>query len=271
MPDDDRERQSDAPPLPPALSTALADYRWARDLVGESGAEVYALRKTDAAPDLYLKHATGSIADAVTAEMERLQWLAAYLPVPQIVDFARTPDHAWLLTTALPGRTAFQCLDSHDGSADRIVDALATFLRRLHAIPVVHCPFDSDPVTRLVEARARIDAGLVDEDDFDDVRSGWSAEHVWTAMQQYLPFTVDPVVTHGDFSLDNLMMNQDEVVGCLDVGRLGIADRYQDLAILWNGLAPFGAALQDRFLRHYGVAEPDHSKIAFHLLLDELF
>lgn len=82
---------------------------------------------------------------------------------------------------------------------------------------------------------------------------------------------VDAVVTHGDFSLDNLIVGNDEIVGCIDVGRVGIADRYHDLAILWNCLGEFGSSLQERFLEKYGIVDVDQRKLQFHLLLDELF
>ena len=62
-----------------------------------------------------------------------------------------------------------------------------------------------------------------------------------------------------------------EVVGCIDVGRVGIADRYQDLAILWSCLGEFDPSLQQRFLTQYGVTDLDRRKLQFHLLLDELF
>jgi aminoglycoside 3'-phosphotransferase-1 len=112
---------------------------------------------------------------------------------------------------------------------------------------------------------------LVEEDDFDEEREGWTAEQVWQEMHRHLPFMADQVVTHGDFSLDNLLMVDGVVIGCIDAGRVGIADRYQDLAILWNCLGEFDEALQDRFLARYGVPKPDPSKLLFHLMLDELF
>lgn len=63
-------------------------------------------------------------------------------------------------------------------------------------------------------------------------------------MQGLLPLASDPVVTHGDYSLDNLLPHEGDVVGCIDAGRVGIADRYQDVAILWNCVGEFGTALQ---------------------------
>jgi aminoglycoside 3'-phosphotransferase-1 len=61
------------------------------------------------------------------------------------------------------------------------------------------------------------------------------------------------------------------VAGCIDVGRVGIADRYQDIAIARNCPAEFGAPLPERFLEQYGIAEVDRGKLQFHLMLDELF
>jgi aminoglycoside 3'-phosphotransferase-1 len=202
--------------------------------------------------------------------MVRLRWLSKRLPTPEVRQFVWSRDEAWLLMTALPGRTAYDLLQS-DADRYAIVDAIAAFLRRLHAIPVSECPFNSAFDHRLALGKERIDAGLVDEDDFDEERAGWTAEQVWTAMQPLLPFTPDRVVTHGDFSLDNLLVVNGEVIGCVDVGKLGIADRYQDIAILWNGLGEFGESVRDRLLTAYGIPDPDRVKLQLHLLLDELF
>lgn len=60
-------------------------------------------------------------------------------------------------------------------------------------------------------------------------------------------------------------------IGCVDAARVGIDDRYQNLAILWNSLGEFGPALQDQLFEQYGIADPDRRKLEFHLMLDELF
>lgn len=126
-------------------------------------------------------------------------------------------------------------------------------------------------VHRLLRARARIDANMVDEDDFDEDREGWTAEQVWDAMRGSLPLVPDLVASHGDFSLDNVLICDGEVAGCIDAGRVGIADRYQDLAVAWNCLGEFGASLQERFLAQYGIHDLGRRKLQFHLMLDELF
>ncbi len=265
-----RERPDDAPVLPLGLADLVAGRVWWRNTVGEAGCCVHRLH-APTGPDLYLKQASGPQAGDLVDEVARLCWLTGHLPVPAIRYFAATPDQAWLLTDALPGRTAGQMLEDNPADATAIVDALARFLARLHAIPVATCPFNSDHHLRLGHARTRLEAGLVDEDDFGDEHAGWSAQRVWDAMVALLPLTADPVVTHGDYSLDNILIDHGEVVGCIDVGRVGIADRYQDLAILLDCLDPFDPALRRHFLKTYGITDPDEAKLRFHRLLDEFF
>lgn len=257
--------------LPPSILAEMAGYKWGRNTVGQSGVAVYRLHSKVGAPDLFLKYGEGLLADDVTDEMVRLRWLGGQVLMPEVVHFVGTSNQAWLLMTAVPGKTAYQAMKAHPERRIAIVDAIAMFLRRIHAIPTAACPFTGDHEHRMLRARTRIDANLVDEDDFDEEREGWTAEQVWDAMQGLLPLVPDRVVTHGDYSLDNLLIHDGVVAGCIDAGRVGIADRYQDLAIAWNCLGEFGVSLQDRFLMQYGVHDLDRRKLQFHLMLDELF
>lgn len=105
-------------------------------------------------PELYLKTGTGKVADDISAEMLRLQWLGQHVAVPALMRFERTPDEAWLLMTALPGQTAYQLMARDAALRPVVTAALARFLRRLHAIPVSSCPFTSEHGYRLAQARA---------------------------------------------------------------------------------------------------------------------
>jgi aminoglycoside 3'-phosphotransferase I len=103
------------------------------------------------------------------------------------------------------------------------------------------------------------------------ITRGWSAEQVWNALAAMLPIAADRVVTHGDFSMGNLLFAEGRITGCIDVGRAGVADRYQDLAIFWQNLAEHGPGFQEQFLRAYGVDAVDPDRLRFHRCLDELF
>lgn len=124
-------------------------------------------------------------------------------------------------------------------------------------------------------AKRRLDAGLVDAKDFDDARAGWTPEDVWKTLQT---LRAKPalgqvqVLTHGDYSLDNVLLNEDcQVTGLIDLRRLGLADPYQDLAVLGNCLEEFDDNLTKQMWASYGIQTPDAERLQFHLCLDEMF
>lgn len=195
------------------------------------------------------------------------------MPCPAVVAFACEGDAAALLTTAVPGVTAYEAITADPSRAPAVAEVLTATLRALHTLPVATCPFDASLPVRLSAARARVRAGLVDEDDFGDLHTGWSATQVLEALERDLAggLPLARVVTHGDFSLGNVLVHEGRVSGVIDVGRLGVADPYQDLAILHDNLAEFGEAAQVALWRGYGIAQPDEARRVAHLRLDELF
>ncbi len=258
-------------PVPEGLRAAVEGYTWTPATDGESGGAVFRLSAPDR-PALYLKCGAGRVADDITAELARLTWLAQRLPVPAVRSFIRLSDEAFLLTTPVAGTSAYDCLVAHPAQRIALVGELARFLRHVHALPLADCPFHAGHALRLADARRNIDAGWVAEDDFDDERAGWTAEQVWNATLALLPLPFERVVTHGDYSLGNVLLDAEGcVTGCIDVGRAGAADPYQDLAILWSNLEEFGEDAQRELWRAYGVATPDEGRLRFHRCLDELF
>lgn len=268
------DRYAACPPIavPAGFASETDGLSWYRDQVGESGCEVYRLTDADRRPLRYLKHGRGPQADDLIDEYVRLHWLQTRIDVPAIGGFLWADAEAWLLTAAVHGLTAYQLLEQGDESiAHAIVDAAADYLRRLHALSIQDCPFNAGHAIRLARAQERMEQGLVEEDDFDEVRLGQTPEALWKRLSTLTPDGTELVVTHGDYSLDNLILPPGGSPKCIDVGRLGVADRYQDVAIAWNSLGEFGADLQHRFLLRYGIAKLDARRLEFHLTLDEFF
>nr|WP_288459725.1 APH(3') family aminoglycoside O-phosphotransferase [uncultured Sphingomonas sp.] len=258
--------------MPASWDARLAGYEWHRDEAGESGGIIHRLTR-HGAPSLYLKYGTGTVAEAIVDEAVRLRWLQGRVPVARPVAFTDEGDAAWLLTSTVAGRTGDAWLERDPAMLPVIVAAFAGFLKRLHALPVDDCPFEAGAALRLTAARRRVAAGEVDVDDFDDDHLGWDAARMLAHTEAlYDPDLHGRVVTHGDFSLGNLLMDEHgQVTGCIDVGRMGVADPYQDIAILCANLAEIDPAAERAFLDAIGVGSPDRQRMAFHRCLDELF
>ncbi|MBF6329585.1 phosphotransferase [Nocardia transvalensis] len=145
---------------------------------------------------------------------------------------------------------------------------LGQVLRRLHDIRVSDCPFDGRLDVVLAQARRRVVEGLVDADDFDDDRRGWTPEQVLERLLAERPEETELVVAHGDYTPPNVL--DGGIV--IDVGRLGVADRYRDLALVHRDLLDdYGPDEVAAFFAAYGLADPDPVRLEYYRLLDELF
>lgn len=255
--------------LPDHLRSLVRGYRWTRQTIGRSQAGVFRL-DAPGQPTLFLKvEPSGPLAE-LAGEAARLGWLADQgVACPSVVAFTTDGGHDWLLTTAVPGR---DLVSLPPGGAAAAVDVMAGALRDLHALDIRDCLFDHGLDHRIAHARLRMEAGAVDADDFDDERQGWSAEDAFARLLETKPPTEDLVVTHGDACMPNFIADGDDFSGFVDCGRLGVADRHQDLALAcWSIRYNLGEAWIEPFLQRYGTAGIDAGKLSYYRLLDEFF
>lgn len=233
--------------------------------LGKSGASVWRISGGEA---LFLKSEPNHALAELPGEARRLGWLVGTgIAAPVVKDFFEADGRNWLLMTALPGSDLTQWTDR----PEVIVHVLATSLRQLHALDIASCPFDHRLNKRLEVGAANAAAGLVDESDFDTNHIGWTTRQVLDWLLANQPKTNDLVVTHGDVSLPNIMARDGRFSGFIDCGRLGVADRWQDLAIACRSLKyNCGPEHVAPFLAAYG-ATWDQQRYDYFNALDELF
>ena len=252
--------------LLPARLRQLAGRDAVDVTIGKSGAAVW--RVDDGAAPLFLKSEPAHPLSEMPGEAARLAWLAdTAVAAPKLIDHFEQDGRYWLLMTALPGQDLTHPVDR----PQEIVQILATALRQMHGLDPLSCPFDHRLDARLATGAANVAAGRVDESDFDTEHEGWTAAAVLNWLQANRPPPGDLVVTHGDVSLPNLMAAGGTFTGFIDCGRLGVADRWQDLAIACRSLTyNCGRDHVSAFLDAYG-APWDEQRSRYYNALDELF
>ncbi|WP_091228050.1 aminoglycoside 3'-phosphotransferase [Microbacterium sp. 3J1] len=177
-------------------------------------------------------------------EAERMRWARRWIAVPEVLDQGEDAEHEWLVTAALPGRSAVDPRWSDD--PETAVRAVGRGLRTLHdALPVDECPWSWDPASRIANAAMR---GVTLP---DDLRT---------------PPPVDRlVVCHGDACMPNTLLDDDgRPFAHVDLAALGVADRWSDIAVasmstVWN----FGPGWDDLLIEAYGV-EPDRPRLEYY-------
>ena len=123
-------------------------------------------------------------------EAERLGWMHAVgLPVPAVLQYHEWKGREYLLLTTVPGTVGPVPRPAEKQAA--IVAALAAGLKMLHATNISACPFDHSRRVRVAAAESRVRAGLVREDDFDDVRQRQRAAEVYATLIASSPASED--------------------------------------------------------------------------------
>lgn len=176
------------------------------------------------------------------AEAARLSWARRFVVVPRVLDAGRGDDGGWLLTEEIPGTSAID--PRWQSRARAATRAIGEGLRLLHdAVPTDSCPFTWSP-----EART---AGLPE----------------LARLAIGTPPPVDRlVVCHGDPCVPNTLLHDDgSFAAHVDLGELGVADRWSDLAVASRSVVRrFGdETLEAEFFAAYGVA-PDPERIAWY-------
>jgi kanamycin kinase len=200
---------SPSEPVPARVRDLAGDARlepvWRNNIGGLT------FRATGADGIRYLKWGPLDAETSMRAEAERLRWASAFTRVPRVLDEGRDATHEWLVTAAVPGRSAVD--PRWIAEPATAVRAVGRGLRALH---------EALPVDR-------------------------------------------PVVCHGDACAPNTLVDDaGKWTAHVDLGALGVADRWADLAAAtmstgWN----YGPGWEEPLLDAYGVA-PDAERLAFY-------
>ncbi|WP_433380815.1 aminoglycoside 3'-phosphotransferase [Streptosporangium sp. CA-115845] len=198
-------------------------------------------------------------------EAERLAWARRWVTVPRVIEHGTDTDGTWLVTAAVPGRSAVDPRWIADPAT--AAAAIGRGLRLLHdALPVEQCPFDWAIDRRLARADERIAGGEGPADRFPEHRHLELAE---ARARIGDPPAIDRlVVCHGDACAPNTLLRDDGMFAAhVDLGSLGVADRWADLAVAawsmeWNHGPGYDGIVYDA----YGIA-PDPERIAYYRLL----
>lgn len=204
---------------------------------------------------------------ALGAEVARLSWAAKFVRVPAVLEVGSDSEGSWFLTAGIPGDNAV----SEHWRADpaSAVAAIGAGLRELHdTAPVRQCPFDWSVQDRLADIDRR--SAVLDP-------AGWHDDHRPLGVERALAIVSDPppvdrrVVCHGDACAPNTLLSADgRYAGRVDLGSLGVADRWADLAVAtWSTQWNYGPGWERPLLDAYGI-EPDQERTAYYRLLWEL-
>lgn len=275
------------------------------DTIGMSQASIYTYEMPNASDSMVLKVEAAS--PCALREHDAIKWLDGRLPVPKVLGHHVGPVHdgegsassgsgtSYILMSKVKGRML--CDASILSNRRRLLKTAAAALESLWSVDIKDCPFGCGLDDDLGLASYNVEHGLVLP---SKSRCGYGypsgvemAKDLLAWLVEHRPALdeADAVFSHGDLCLPNVFANCDGITGFIDLGHSGVADRWRDIAICLRSIRdnligryasanaaalgksgdplPFGPFDDSEFFAVLGI-KPDHAKLRYYTLLDEL-
>lgn len=260
--------------IPADIKHYIKGRPFTADNIGKSGSGVYIFE------DMVLK--VEKMNEGIFAMLGVVNALEGRLPLPHTICHSVSEGRSFLLCERVKGVMA--CDEFYLEHRELMLPVLGDALKQLWAVDVRDCPRRRDLDTELDEARARVEAGLVDISECEPStfgEGGFKGPYellMW--LEANKPEREELCVSHGDLCLPNIFINGDKLSGLIDVGDMGVADKWRDISLLYRSLkhnfdGTFGGRVYKDFdpdcLFDYIGVKKDEEKLKYYLLLDELF
>ena len=259
--------------LPESIKREIENETYEVDSIGMSGSGILLFS------DKVLKIQENS--DEAENEVQAMRWLEGRLSVPKVIAYESSGNKSYLLMTKTAGQMA--CDEEYMENPGKLTTLLAQALQELWRVDISACPLDWPLDRKLEAARFYVENNLVDLENVEPDTFGPDGFESPEALLQWLIEHKPPeelVLSHGDFCLPNIFIGEDGKFTFIDLGRTGVADKWQDIALCYRSLkhnyeGKYGGKTYPGYkpellFEKLGLA-PDWEKIRYYILLDELF
>lgn len=191
------------------------------DSSGWSGATTW---RIGTEPVQYLKIAE---AGTLKGDAEGLRWFeGGHILTPKVLAYI-SADRDYLLTAGIPGTVAYESPWRDDPA--RLAALLGKALRAFHeSYDPAACPLHYDPQDMLARVEANYAAQNWEQSKLDWL-GGIAPEDCYRRIREGIHRLQADVVLHGDWCLPNVLIEDWQVAGTLDLGMAGRGDRHYDL------------------------------------------
>ena len=242
------------------LNEFLKDANKIEEITIGCNSVVYKVRKKSKV--YYLK-----IADHLSKESIRLDYLQGKLPVPEKIFYEKYNGKSYLLTREVKG--SMLCSEYFENNPLLGIDIIVEAFNALYSIDYSDCVIDETIDTKIKEIESNL-SNIKESDINEKVLKRF---HSKEAILRYLKGNKPKQIigfTHGDMSLPNIFALNNHFSGLIDVGSSGLSDIYFDIVICEMSIERnYGKEYIDVFYDKLGI-EKDEFKSEYYRILMSL-
>lgn len=250
--------------LPDVISKFLGDSIIKEISIGCSDSQVIYISKKIG--NYYLKM---SKKNQLLNEYQKLTWLKGKLPVPDVIIFIQENETDYLITSEVKGDML--CSKYYQDNPLKGIQVLKEAFDKIKTVNITNCPFDNTNNMKISLIKKRIENNLVDERNLSDKAKEKfeTLKNMMVYLEENKP-KEDLMFSHGDISLPNVIAHKDHLIGFIDLGECGIADKWFDLAICEKSIIRnYGMKYIDMFYEVLGIKR-EADKVEYYLFMLEL-
>lgn len=255
--------------IPKRIKDRLIGLEYKTDSIGLSNSKVFVFE------DYILK--ISKLPFDIENEVRVYKELKGKLPISDIIDYVVEDNTIYLLKTKLKGKLL--CDPYYMKRPDLLYKLAVKAIKMLWSIDIKDLNLKNTCDVIIKSGKFFYDNNLLDFKNTDNniTKDFKSFDEIFDYLAKNNPNN-DNVLCHGDLCLPNIICNGNKLVGFIDLGLMGISNRYHDLAILYR-------SIKYNFNGRYGNAYPgfsenklfdllgikkDEKLIKYYLLLDEV-
>jgi len=163
----------------------------------------------------------------------------------------------WLLTEKIHGNDCIAA--KYLAQPKRLCDTLAERLAILHSQDYSGCPNQNHTKWLLDTAKQNMRTGAYDKSHFPDSYGYACPEQAWAVVKSHGHLLKNDTLLHGDYCLPNIILNDWEFAGFIDLDNAGVGDRHVDVFwAIWS--LSFNLRTheyRERFIDAYGRGKVD--------------
>lgn len=216
----------------------------------------------------------------VEATIRMMNWLEGKIPAPKVICHEVWEGKSYLLMSRIKGEMS--CHEYYLEHPQELLALLAKALKMLWSVDISDCPCKRPLDELLKEREYLVENDLVDIEDTQPETFGEGGFENPRQLLEWLRANKpeqELVLSHGDFCLPNIFIDNDDISGFIDLGDMGVGDKWNDIAICYRSLkhnfdGTYGGKVYEDFnadmlFEALGI-KPDWEKIRYYILLDEL-
>ena len=179
---------------------------------------------------------------------------------PEVLSYI-SKDRDWLLTRRIPGEDCVHPM--YLDNPERLCETTAELLWNLHHTDHKGCPVAEHTKRYLERAARNYETGNYDKTAFPNSFGYATSGEAWEIIQRDAKYLKSDTLLHGDYCLPNILLNNWQFSGFIDLDCAGVGDRHVDL--FWGTWTLFFNLkthdYQERFLDAYGRGNFEPEKL----------